>query len=381
MGKQLPLLAQVALLIGISLFRGIGAVGAQSRDATNPTSGRIILIVPKEPKGALKVQQAKGVAPVNAAEGMLVLKGHLLTLGPAAKATVICGDGKRRELAPGPQGNPCRGPCTPEVCGIRYDGSTIGATRGPDTDAGLFPVVIAPRKTMLLNLRPTIRWARIAGANDSTTYKVTLYGEGMKAIWTKEAVSETRFAYPEKEPSLAPGQIYKVVVTSNGLSSEQDHSPDLGFTTLSASQARAVTDEEIKKKQLELPTTQTRFLVSNLFAARELYCEAIEQLLDLNTTMKEPAVTRMLGDLYAKIGLNREAEKKYLEALSLTSTGDLEGQGAIHRSLAQVYEHLGSMEKAIVRLKEATAAYRRLRNARMVRALLNDQRKLETRRP
>ncbi len=376
MVNRLWLLARVALFIGSSLFRGIDAASAQSRDATNPTLGLIILIEPKEPKGALKVQQAKGVAPANAAEGMPIRRGHMLNLDPTAKATVICGDGKRRELAPGRQGNPCTTPCTPEVCGIRYDGSTIGATRGPDTDAGLFPVVIAPRKTMLLNLRPTIRWAPIAGANDSTTYKVTLYGEGMRANWTKEAVSETRLAYPEKEPSLAPGQIYKVVVTSNGLSSEQDHSPDLGFTTLTADQARAVAGEEIKRKQLGLPETQTRFLVANLFAARELYCEAIEQLQDLYTTMKEPAVVRMLGDLYATIGLNREAEKKYLEALSLTSAGDLEGIGAIHRNLAQVYEHLGSAEKAIVQLQEAKKAYRRLGNRAMVNSLVKDEHRL-----
>jgi tetratricopeptide (TPR) repeat protein len=127
---------------------------------------------------------------------------------------------------------------------------------------------------------------------------------------------------------------------------------------------------------LELPATQTRFLVSILFAARELYCEAIEQLQDLYTTMKEPAVVRMLGDLYAKIGLNREAEKKYLEALSLTSTGDLEGRGATHRSLAQVYEHLGSVEKAIVQLQEAEKAYRRLGNRAMVNSLVRDELRL-----
>jgi tetratricopeptide (TPR) repeat protein len=124
---------------------------------------------------------------------------------------------------------------------------------------------------------------------------------------------------------------------------------------------------------LGLPETQTRFLVSNLFAARELYCEAIEQLQDLYTKMKEPSVVGMLGDLYARIGLNREAEKRYLEALSLTSAGDLEGRGATHRSLAKVYEHLGSVEKAIVQLQEAEKAYRRLGNREMVNSLVRDE--------
>lgn len=377
MGKTLWLPAQVALLIGVSLFRGIGVVSAQSGDATRPALGLIILIEPKKQKGALKVKQGKRVNPINAVEGMLVRRGYVLTLSATARATVICGNGKKRELAPGPQGCPCTEPCTPEVCGINYDGSTIGATRGPDTDAGLFPVVISPRKTMLLNLRPTIRWAPIAGAKESTTYNVTLYGDGMRVIWTKSVVSETRLTYPEKEPSLPRGQIYKVVVTSDGLSSKQDHSPDLGFTTLTADQARALADEEIKRKQLGLPETQTRFLVSTLFAARELYSEAIEQLQDLYTIMKEPAVARTLGDLYATIGLNREAEKKYLETLSLTPADDLEGLGVTQRSLAQVYENLGSFEKAIARLQEARKAYQRLGNRAIVNALLKDERRLK----
>lgn len=377
MGKTSWLLARVALLIGICVFFGIGVVSAQSGDTIGATSGRIILIEPKEPKGALRVKQGKRVAPINAGEGMLVRKGYLLILSATAKAMIICGDGKKRELAPGPQGCPCIKPCTPEVCGINYDGSTIGATRGPDTDAGLFPVVISPRKTMLRNLRPTIRWLPITGAKENTPYTVTLYGEGMKPVWTKEVGSQTSCNYPEQEPSLKLGQTYKVVVTSGVLSSDQDHSPGLGFTTLTVNQTRALADEEIKRKQLELPEMETRFLVSNLFAARELYSEAIEQLQDLYTTMKEPAVARMLGDLYATIGLNREAEERYLESLSLTSADDLEGLGATQQNLAQVYENLGSFDRAIARLQEAIKAYRRLGNRAMVNALLNDDRRLK----
>lgn len=370
-------LAQVALLAGIQFFLGTASASAQSGDSIGPTSGRIVFIKPKEPKGTLKVKQAKGVDPVNATEGMLVRRGYLLTLNPAARAAVICGDGRKHELAPGPQGCPCTRPCTPEVCGIRYDGSTIGATRGPDTDKGGFPVVISPRRTMLRNLRPTIRWAPIAGAKPDSIYNVTLYGDRMKMIWTREVVSQTRLAYPDKEPPLTPGQTYKVVVTSDGLSSQQDHSPGLGFTTLTADQARTLADEEIRRTQLELPETQTRFLVANLYAARELYAEAIEQSEDLYMTMKEPAVARMLGDLYAAIGLNREAEKKYLEALGLTAASDLDGLGLTQKNLAQVYESLGIFDQAIARLEEAMKAYRRLGYTTMVNALSNEERRLK----
>jgi hypothetical protein len=330
-----------------------------------------------EPKGALKVQQAKRVAPVSAAEGMLVRRGYVLILSPTSRAIVLCGDGKKRELGPGLQGCPCTQPCTPEVCGIRYGGSTLGVTRGPDTDNGVFPIVISPRKTMMRNLRPTIRWAPIAGAKENTTYTVTLYGDNMKPVWTKDVVSETRLTYPDKEPPLTPGQTYKIVVTSEGISSQQDHSPGLGFTTFTADQARRLADEEKKKKQLELSETQTRLLVANLYVARESYSEAIEQLEDLYKTTKESEVVRTLGDLYAAIGLNREAEKKYLEALTLTSADDLDGLGVTQKSLAQVYDNLGIFDQAIARLREAMKIYRRLGNGAMVKVLFNMERRLK----
>lgn len=376
-GNSVSLPARITLLTGICLFfLASDAVSVQSPDA-GPTSGRIILIEPKEPKGFLKIQQAKGVAPVNAAEGMLIRRGFLLTLDPSAKATVICGDGKKRELAPGPQGCPCTTHCTPEVCGISFDGSTIGSTRGPDSENGAFPVVISPRKTLLRNLRPTIRWAPIAGARENTAYDVTLYGDGMELIWTRKNISETRLTYPVDELALTPGRTYKAVVISGGLSSEQDRTPWLGFSTLTSDKERALAAEEIKTKRMQLPETQTRFLLSSLYAARELYSEAIEQLEDLYNTMKEPAVGRMLGDLYATVGLNREAEKEYLKALDLTAKNDLDGLGLIQKNLAQVYENLGALDRAIARLKEARNAYQRLRNRTIVRGLLRDERRLE----
>lgn len=367
-------LAQIGCLC---LCIGAGCVSAQTGDTPGPTSGRIIWIEPKEPKGTLRVRQGKRVAPVNAAEGMLVRRGYLLILEPTARATVICGDGKPRDLAPGLQGCPCRQPCTPAICGINYDGSTLGSTRGPDTDTGLFPVVVAPRKTSMSNLRPTMRWTPIVGANEKTTYTVTLYGDRMKVIWTRDVISATRLTYPDKEPSLAPGQTYKVVVTSDGQSSQQDRSPGLGFTTLTADQARRLADEVSQRKQMQLPEAPTRFLIANLYAARELYAEAIEQLEELYATMKEPAVARLLGDLYAVTGLNREAEKRYVEALRLTPAGDLEGLGLTQKSLAQVYESLGLVDRAIARLAEARKAYQQLQDWAMVKTLLKDERRLK----
>jgi hypothetical protein len=364
---------QFALIASIHFFLCAGSASAQSRDRSDPISGRVALI---EPTGGLKIRQAKRAGLMNATEGMLVRRGYLLILDAVAKATIICGDGKKRELAPGPQGCPCTLRCTPAICGIRYEGSTIRATRGPDTNDSAFPVVISPRRTLLGNLRPAIRWAPVAGAKADTPYKVILYGEGMRVLWARDVISETRLAYPETEPPLAAGQTYKVVVTTNGLSSQQERSPGLGFTTLTVDQARLLAAEEIKERQLGLPETQTRFLIANLYASRELYSEAIEQLENCDPARENPAVISLIGDLYAEIGLNREAEKKYLQALAITPANDLEGRASTHRNLAAVYENLGEFDKAIAQLKEAITVYRRLRNLRVTSVLLNDERRL-----
>jgi hypothetical protein len=365
------------LFTGLHLSFFTGSVPAQSNDLGNPTLGRIVSIKPKEPKDNLRIQQAKRVAPVNATEGMLVRRGYVLILNPKARAFIVCGDGKKRELKPGKNGCPCTQPCTPEVCGIRYGGSTLSVTRGSDAETGAFPIVVSPRKTLLRNLRPTIRWLPVSGATQNTTYQVTLYGDNPKPLWSRDVVSEPRLAYPEKEPPLIPGETYKVVVTSGGKSSRQDPLPGLGFTALTAEQARSLALEEAQRKQLELPETQTRLLVANLYAAREMYAEAIEQLEELSKTFKEPEVLLLLGDLFATIGLSREAKKRYAEALGLTAAVDFAGLGQARKSLAQVCENLGDFKMAIEHLREAKKAYRRLRNRSMVRALFTQEQRLK----
>ncbi|MBI3654279.1 MAG: tetratricopeptide repeat protein [Acidobacteria bacterium] len=368
---------QVVLLVGLFLIVQTHSSNAQSAKPSGTVWGRIVLIEPGNRKGTLKIQQARRVAAVNAVEGMLVRRGDLLILRPMARAMVICGDGKAHELAPGLQGCPCTQPCSPEVCGIRYKGSTIGTTRGTDSDQGFFPVVLTPRQTLLRNLRPTLRWTPLAGAKADTIYQVTLYGDNMTPLWSKDVAYATRLTYPDSAPALTPGQTYKVVVTSAGFSSLQEQTPGLGFTTLTAAQARRLDDEEKQRQRLPLPETQIRLLIANLYAARELYAEAIEQLEDLAANRREAEVIRTLGDVYATIGLNREAEKKYMEALTLTAADDLAGQGLTQSQLAQVYDKLGSVELAQARWRAAAKAYRRLGNRAKVKALLRKAHKLQ----
>jgi hypothetical protein len=353
---------RIALLGCISLLIGGVIVRAQSIDTTDPTVGRIILINPQKPRGKLRVEYGEGVGPVDATAGMLIRRGDLLTLAATARATIICGNGSKHDLIPGPQGCPCTTPCTAEVCGIMYGQTTIRSTRGGETINSSFPVIISPRKTLLFNRRPTIRWAPAAGSNEGITYKVSLYGENRKLIWSRETVSKLELVYPDEVPSLTPGQTYLVVVSTDDSSSEQENVPGIGFTMLEADKVLSINKAKARIQKLKLPEAQTQFLTANLYSSEELYAEAIDEIESVSKIMKEPAVIRMLGDLYLAVGLNREAEKRYLEALTLQPKNDLKEQAITLMELAQAYENLGILDQAAIRLGEAIKIYERLKN-------------------
>lgn len=357
------LLAQSVLLLCLCLLLEVNEMQAQSDENRGPDTGRIMQI---DPKGGLKIIQARGRKPVTAEVYMPVHKGNILILNPNTTASVVCGDGNRRKLEPGYHPCPCKDPCPPSICGSNSD--RIMSAR-PTANKDLFPVVRSPRATLLMNLRPTIRWIAINGANENTIYKVIIYGENMEEIWTEVVRAKTSLAYPDNKPSLTPGQNYKVVITSEGRSSEEDHAPGLGFTTLKQKQAQELGRKEQKIKARGFPDMQTRFLISILYDSEGLYTEAIEQLEGLYNYAKEPVVARVLGNLYSAIGLGRDAEKYYLESLQRQDPEDLEGVALTQKELANIYEHLGIFDEAVRRLEEAIKAYDQLGNSVQVQVL------------
>ena len=86
------------------------------------------LIVPKEPKGALKVNRPRGCS-VNAARGMLIRKGQLLNLDLQPKLRDFAAMARGESLRPAPRES-LHDALHPEVCGIRYDGSTMARRVG-----------------------------------------------------------------------------------------------------------------------------------------------------------------------------------------------------------------------------------------------------------
>jgi lipoprotein NlpI len=71
-----------------------------------------------------------------------------------------------------------------------------------------------------------------------------------------------------------------------------------------------------------------------------------------------------LGDLYLSVGLNRQAEERYLAALAGSAlAADLEGQAQAHHALGRTYDALGDRAAARRSLTDALALYERLGDA------------------
>ena len=333
----------VAPAIKRRLFAAVLLVACVSVPAwaqEGPTTGRVAQV---NPAGKLKVRQRKGQVFAEATVGMIVRRGYRLDLDSGGRASIKCADGKIHQLSPGPQGCPC---VNPEEGAIQ-DGSRIPRTRGPDTAGSLFPVILSPRKTLLLTTRPVLRWSPVASSPaGAVTYKVSIVSFA-GTIWSRQVTSRTEIEYPADERELTRGEEYKLVVTAGRKTSEDEGGADLGFIVMTDEEAKRIADAEASIRALNLRTSETQFFIADLYAARGLSSEAIIKLEALKGDLKELAVLRLLGDLHAHAGLHREAVTHYENALKLPqAVSDLEGQALTLTSLGRSYEMLKKADEA-----------------------------------
>lgn len=308
------------------------------------------LIVQIDGQAKVKRQGWAVYAPVVFGTGLQA--GDLVHLGESSRAQVVCSDLTLHDVPTGVGGVPC--PASRVVL-RRTDGSLINATRGWPSD-GSFPVVLSPRKTKLISDRPTLRWSPVKGP---TAYRVMVRGDGLY-WWT--VTSATGVVYPETAPRLESGVNYKLIVEANDRSSSDESGLGLGFSVLSSKDKKIVFEEQKQIENLGLPAGPTQFLVAHLYADHGLYAEAIERLEMISQTFKAAAVKRLLGDLYMEVGLARQAEGDYLNALDLSrAENDDEGQMLIHKSMAYICEQiLGNKETASQHLNATLDLARKL---------------------
>jgi len=208
--------------------------------------------------------------------------------------------------------------------------------------------------TRLLSPHPVLRWTPVKGIAD---YHVIV--RGMNFYWSR-VYPGTEINYPDSAPPLEAGVDYKLIVEtrgSNNRSSSEEPGLGLGFAMLSSKERKTVLEEEGQIENLGLPVGPTQFLIAHLYATHGINAEAIERLEGISNTFKVAAVARLLGDLYMKVALPRQAEAHYLSSLNLSvNEKDEEGQMLDHLALAHIYEEaLGNQKSAVEHIKGTLA--------------------------
>jgi hypothetical protein len=344
-------------------------------DQPNQANPVVGVVGEVNPKGKLKVLRGTAKLLTLAELGTFVRRGDSFRLEaptmpsePPTTAGIKCNDGTIHRLKIGMQPCPCKGS---PISGT-FDGIVDQPPRGHNIHDDI-PIVISPRKTSLINPRPSIRWRPVAGANQTTIYKVFLYGEGRKLIWSRSVAGKMELSYPDDARPLDPGD-YSVNVETGGHQSREEPQKDLGFTVLGRNETHAIQLASARIRKLARGDDSVHVLQAILYANRDLYADAIAELSALPATARNPAILRLLGSLYVTVARPDEAEKLYTELEKLYDAAlknpsgasglaeDLEGQALTKQVLARL---TGAKTKA----EEAIRIYDKLGDSAAIEAI------------
>ena len=225
--------------------------------------------------------------------------------------------------------------------------------RGPrdeSPDYGNFPVLLAPRNTLLTESQPLLSWSPVAGA---TRYEVTIYTSGAEP-WTA-AVSTTSLLYPADAPPLAHNRTYSVRILAHreGEARPRPSAEDATFMLLTGEEAARI--EEWARALRDLGLDEE----APLLAVGYSYChglltragEQLDALLDRYPDA--PALYTLRGGLYLDGGLLRPAGEAYNTAVALAE------QDGDELALADALVGQGTVLFLQLRSSEATASWAR----------------------
>jgi hypothetical protein len=309
-------------------------------------------------QGTVKLKRLGWTKFVPAVVGSLLKNGDTVQLDtPTSRATIFCAGASVREVETSPKTVDC--PINQPVV-VRFKGSKVTRLRSGSL-APDFPVIVLPRMTKIIADRPLLRWLPVQGVNN---YQVTLK-RGTDVVWTADVSNATEVVYPATAPALTPGSSYLLIVAAGSQHSGKERMRNLGFSLVSPEEARMIENEAAKIRSLGLPDTTTRLLLANFYSSwgidpdkpetdqKALNYEAIN-LLSGPTADQEPAMVRLLGDLYLTIGLNGLAQEQYRKALSLSEQQeDVEGQALAQYALGRIFKLRLNVEEAKRRLHRA----------------------------
>jgi len=316
-----------------------------------------------EATGRVELQR-EGASRFNAVTVRTELRpGDLLRPASGVRVRVLCNDGKTVPVAAG---------VTTGVNTICPPPRTRNGSRAivtPRPVSPYIPYIISPRATFLLTEKPTLRWH---DATDTNSFTVTVRGRGLQ--WTEEFSREQicqdgicEVVYPG-EPPLQARVSYKLVIEADtNKSSTEDTTGGLGFKLIEPDEAEEVKEIAQRIREQDLSNEVKALALADLYAEYELIAEAIETLEGLEPEEKIAPASRLLGELYRRIGLVLEAEVQYLEAVKLAATNEnREELAAAKAGLGEVRYSRSAREEGVALLEEAKAIYEELEDLQRV---------------
>ena len=284
-------------------------------------------------KGRVEVASAKGGPPARAAFGRALERGDRVVVSSGGAVSIFFNDGNVIELAEkstitigGRVTGKSRAGATPGIPGGVY-ASVSKFVSGGSRETGLValsalrggadsaPLLIEPRRTGLLDLRPSFRWRAVEGA---TRYLVAVSGE-QGELWNRE-IGGTTLDYPSDAPPLTAGGDFFWQVRAFG---------DRGELRREESYVRVLATEDAAAVRVALArigdsagganAPATRFLSGSYLSGRGLYGEAAAQFEALSLLSPDaPAPHEALGNIYRAVGLMDLAAAEYQQALTLS---------------------------------------------------------------
>jgi len=236
----------------------------------------------------------RGTVKVDASRSPLVMRPGAADDGKLQKARTLV-EGSVKFLAAGPKEPP------KAVLSVRA--------------AGAAPVVLAPRNSAVLPGPLTVEWL----GGRASRYAVRLLAPS-GVVLEKTGIVGSRWEYPTDAPPLAPGVRYTVqVVPQTGRAQEAS------FEVLDAGRAQTVRENLREVEDALGPEVSANTLTAvrfGLLAEQGLLHDArLAVLAALAKDPEEPALHTLLGQLYQKVGLAKQAAEAFEEAQFLLTRG------------------------------------------------------------
>jgi hypothetical protein len=297
-------------------------------------------------------REAGSYAPVQV--GTALQNNDVLRLGSAAQATIAC-SGLYLVTADAATTEVRCDEGDPVLTNVKVEGE-----RGPIDEV---QVILAPRKTTLLDPNPTIR---LIDAPDVTVTTVGIRGPGVN--WTTEVNGRTTIRYPTTADELIPGNAYTINIEAAYAAPSTTLEPtnNLGISLLSTADAAVVRRQEARIRSLGMNDLLTNLLVAELYIGRSLFAEAREMLEEVPGVTEQAHGRLVLGDVHLAVGLNQFAKTHYQQALALAAQGDIALRADIHHQLGRTYKALVQTETAREHYQQARTLYEQLGDTRRV---------------